>query len=128
MPQAASSRVVNAMPQKILMSENTILLNIMEQLGGINAKLEAGAERHEEFRASLEKLNSRTGRIENQIETKLEPVVKSVGAMQPKMESLMVFKGRVGAVIAAASLIGAAAISLLWEGIKYIVHYFLPLH
>lgn len=114
---------------------DTLLLNIQEELGDIreqigamNAKLEAGAATHREFRESFDMLDRRTDIIEDQvveINTVLTP--KDRPTLLARIENLEVFQGKLGAVIGGASVVVGAIFWFLWATISWLLSHWTDL-
>ena len=121
---------------------NTILLNIMTQIGEIkgeigeiNGKLAVGSERHRDFAKSLDAINVRGDVMQVEIVKitplvttvtemkdgfdKIAPLVADVKDMKPQVKELMEFKGRLAGILVIASSLVGASMWFIWEGFKW---------
>lgn len=100
---------------------DTLLLNLLEQVGdlrqevgGVNAKLEAGAKTHKRLEQTLEMLDRRTDITEDKvvsIDAALNPVDEP--SLLKRVGDLEAFNGKIGVIVSFASVI-------LW-GIGYFI-------
>lgn len=104
--------------QALLVSLVTSMGEIKGSIGGIEARLDAGSQRHVEFKSSLEKIDVRTSNIEAEM-VKVAPLSAAVSDMKPKVDDLVQFKGKAAAIMLAASTIFGGALWFIWEGIKF---------
>lgn len=100
---------------------NTLLLDLLSQVGGlreqigaVNAKLEAGAVTHKDFKETLEMLDRRSDITEDTVVTinaALNP--PNEPSLLKRVSNLEAFNGKLGAIISIGSVV-------LW-GVVYFV-------
>lgn len=99
-----------------------LLLNVGQQLaaieriiGNIQARLDAGSEKHKEFSEQLDMIDRRTDIIEDKI-VKVEGILIPTDGTKPvvlRIKNIENFIGRQGMIIGAASAILVGAVTLI---------------
>ncbi len=94
------------------MSDNiTILLDLKEQIGALNANMA-------EARHSRQRMEDHIKEMKESI-SEIKPVVAVVAGMKPEHDDLMKFRDRVGGYVWLGGAIAAGALYLLWHGIMF---------
>lgn len=102
---------------QLLINIGSQLADLQQDMGGVKARLDAGAETHKRFEQQLDIIDRRTDITE-------DSVVKMNDALNPEGEpslfkrvaELELFKGKIGASVLVAGTIVGGALSLIYAG------------
>jgi hypothetical protein len=107
---------------------DTIMLDILEQLrvmtgrmAVVETKLDAGSDRHKEFKEAIEKLEDHASTINTKV-SEMKPIVEKVGTMDVRVQKLERFHGKFGAIMGVASAVFMGVAYLIWEAIKWMLN------
>ena len=89
----------------------SILLDIKEQIGVLNARVMDAAHSRQRLEEGLNAIKEDVAQI--------KPVVQSVAIIEPQVKELMDFKTRIGAYVWLGGTLAAGAAYLLWQGVVY---------
>ena len=89
----------------------TILLDLKEQIGALNANMMDARRSRERMEKSLDEVKETISEI--------KPVVAVVAVMKPEHDDLMKFRDRVGGYVWFGGAIAMGALYLLWHGLLY---------
>lgn len=89
----------------------SILLDIKEQIGALNANMMDARRSRERMEESLDEVKATIAEI--------KPVVAVVAKIEPEHDDLMKFKDRIGGYVWFGGAIAMGALYLLWHGLMY---------
>jgi hypothetical protein len=107
-----------ATTNQLLLQIFTSIGDIKGTIGTIEGRLAVGSERHRDFAKSLDTIAARATNIETEM-AKIPAIGKAVSDMEPKVADLVLFKGRMAAIVLVAGTITGAAFAFIFEGIKF---------
>lgn len=107
---------------------NTLLLNLLEQVGDLreqvgeaNARLEAGAKTHKEFRETLQMIDRRSDITEDKvvaIEAVLNPADEP--SLLKRVANLEAFNGKIGVIISFGSIVLWGVAYFIWNTLNWV--------
>ncbi len=89
----------------------SILLDLKEQVGALNANMMEARNSRERMEKSLDEVKATVAEI--------KPVVAVVAKMKPEHDDLIKFKDRMGAYMWLGGAVASAVLLLLWHGLGY---------
>lgn len=111
---------------------NTLLLNLLEQMGdlreqvgGINKQLDAGAATHKRLEENIQMIDRRTDITEDNvisINAALNP--DNEPSLMSRVKELEIFKSKIGASVLVAGTIVGGALSLIYAGVWWVLSNF----
>lgn len=107
---------------QLLINMGTQLAELQRGMGGIEARLDAGAERHKYFEQKLDIIDHRTDITEDKV-VKIDDALNPEGdpSLFKRVADLEVFKSKIGASVLAAGTIVGGALSLIYAGVWWML-------